>query len=95
MEIPVRNNPETSYNAGPATGWTCSPLTSLAAADSKLEPFQPYLQERLQAGVWNARVLLRELRAGLRGRIRATHRLAAAAPTNGTGECCLRTPSRS
>lgn len=29
---------------------------------SKLESFKPYLQERLQAGVWNARVLLRELR---------------------------------
>ncbi|MGH9628543.1 MAG: IS21 family transposase, partial [Bryobacteraceae bacterium] len=29
---------------------------------SKLEPFQPYLRERLQAGVWNAQVLLRELR---------------------------------
>jgi transposase len=29
---------------------------------SKLEPFKPYLQERLQAGVWNAQVLLRELR---------------------------------
>jgi transposase len=29
---------------------------------SKLEPFQPYLKERLQAGVWNAQVLLRELR---------------------------------
>jgi transposase len=28
----------------------------------KLETFKPYLQERLQAGVWNARVLLRELR---------------------------------
>lgn len=28
----------------------------------KLAPFQPYLQERMQAGVWNARVLLRELR---------------------------------
>lgn len=28
----------------------------------KLEPFEPYLQERMQAGVWNARVLLRELR---------------------------------
>ena len=27
----------------------------------KLEPFKPYLKERLQAGVWNARVLLREL----------------------------------
>ncbi len=28
----------------------------------KLDPFKPYLQERLQAGVWNARVLLRELK---------------------------------
>jgi transposase len=33
-----------------------------AAPDSKLEPFKGYLGERLQAGVWNARVLLRELR---------------------------------
>jgi transposase len=31
-------------------------------AASKLEPFKPYLKERLQAGVWNAQVLLRELR---------------------------------
>jgi len=29
---------------------------------SKLEPFQPYLQERLSAGVWNAVVLLSELK---------------------------------
>ena len=29
---------------------------------SKLEPFKPYLKERLLAGVWNAQVLLRELR---------------------------------
>lgn len=29
---------------------------------SKLDGFKPYLQERLAAGVWNARVLLRELR---------------------------------
>jgi transposase len=28
---------------------------------SKLDGFKPYLQERLAAGVWNARVLLREL----------------------------------
>lgn len=28
----------------------------------KLDPFKPYLQERLQAGVWNGRVLLRELK---------------------------------
>lgn len=33
------------------------------AAASKLDPFKAYLQERLQAGVWNARVLLRELRS--------------------------------
>ena len=32
------------------------------AEQSKLEAFKPYLRERLQAGVWNARVLLRELR---------------------------------
>jgi transposase len=29
----------------------------------KLEPFKVYLRERLQVGVWNARVLLRELRS--------------------------------
>jgi transposase len=29
---------------------------------SKLEPFKPYLKDRLKAGVWNAQVLLRELR---------------------------------
>src|SRR6516162_6681804 len=28
----------------------------------KLDAFKPYLEERLRAGVWNARVLLRELR---------------------------------
>jgi hypothetical protein len=33
-----------------------------AASPSKLEPFKPYLKERLQAGVWNAQVLFRELR---------------------------------
>ena len=32
------------------------------AQAGKLEPFKPYLKERLQAGVWNAQVLLRELR---------------------------------
>jgi transposase len=32
------------------------------AQPSKLDPFKSYLQERLGAGVWNARVLLRELR---------------------------------
>jgi hypothetical protein len=29
---------------------------------SKLDPYKPYLEERLGAGVWNARVLWRELR---------------------------------
>lgn len=33
-----------------------------ASPPSKLDPFKPYLEERLQAGVWNAQVLLRELR---------------------------------
>ncbi len=32
-------------------------------APSKLDAFKPYLDERLKAGVWNAQVLLRELRA--------------------------------
>jgi len=30
---------------------------------SKLDAFKPYIEERLKAGVWNAQVLLRELRA--------------------------------
>ena len=33
------------------------------AAPSKLDAFKSYLDERLKAGVWNAQVLLRELRA--------------------------------
>src|SRR5438552_17106846 len=33
-----------------------------SAPPSKLDAFKPYLEERLRAGVWNARVLLRELR---------------------------------
>ena len=32
-------------------------------APSKLDAFKPYVDERLKAGVWNAQVLLRELRA--------------------------------
>lgn len=32
-----------------------------AVRASKLDPFQPYIEQRLQAGVWNAQVLLREL----------------------------------
>ena len=33
------------------------------ARPSKLDGFKPYIEERLKAGVWNAQVLLRELRA--------------------------------
>jgi len=33
-----------------------------APQSSKLDPFKPYLEERLSAGVWNGQVLLRELR---------------------------------
>src|SRR5256884_2307357 len=33
-----------------------------SAPPSKLDAFKPYLEERLRSGVWNARVLLRELR---------------------------------
>ena len=33
-----------------------------APQPSKLDSFKPYIDERLSAGVWNARVLLRELR---------------------------------
>jgi transposase len=32
------------------------------AQASKLDPFKPYLEERMRAGVWNACALLRELR---------------------------------
>ena len=32
------------------------------AASSKLDPHKPYLADRLKAGVWNAQVLLREIR---------------------------------
>src|SRR2546429_4575697 len=33
-----------------------------SAPPSKLDAFKPYLEDQLRAGVWNARVLLRELR---------------------------------
>ena len=33
-----------------------------AARPSKLDAHKPYLQDRMKAGVWNAQVLLRELR---------------------------------
>lgn len=34
-----------------------------AARPSKLDAYKPYLQDRMKSGVWNAQVLLRELRA--------------------------------
>ena len=34
------------------------------AQPNKLDAFKPYLEEQMHAGVWNARVLLRELREG-------------------------------
>ena len=33
-----------------------------SARPSKLDPYKPFVEERLDAGVWNAVVLLRELR---------------------------------
>ena len=30
---------------------------------SKLDAFKPYIEERMKAGVWNAQVLLRDMRA--------------------------------
>jgi transposase len=41
-----------------------------AKQPGKLDRFKPYLEERMRAGVWNARVLLRELRErGYSGRV--------------------------
>ena len=57
----------TGYDRGTITRYLLGPTGKpnygpRPAPVSKLEPFKPYLQERLQAGVWNAQVLLRELR---------------------------------
>jgi transposase len=42
---------------------TTQPVYSVRPSETgKLEAFKPYLNERLKAGVWNAQVLLRELR---------------------------------
>jgi len=51
---------------------------------SKLDAFRPYLEERLKAGVWNAAVLLRELRAqNYTGGYTDSEGLAAAAARGG------------
>jgi hypothetical protein len=44
---------------------------------SKLDPFKPYLMDRTRAGVWNARVLSRELQARLYQRLHDSRGLAA------------------
>lgn len=55
------------------------------AAASKLEPFKPYLSERMQAGVWNAQVLLRELRERNYGGLYDSEGLAKATTGVGAG----------
>src|SRR3989442_1336724 len=60
------------------------------AQASKLDPFKPYLEERMRAGGWNARVLLRELRErdytggypNLNGLVPPGGQEGAAAPTS-------------
>ncbi len=49
------------YLLRPAGRPVYGPRPAVAPA-SRLEPFKGYLNERLRAGVWNAQVLLRELR---------------------------------
>jgi transposase len=55
------------YLAAPASRPAYGPRVPVP---SKVEPFKAYLKERLRAGVWNARVLLREL--GERGYMACT-----------------------
>jgi len=53
----------TGYDPRPSGNIYCSPkYAPRTAPPSKLEEFKPYLAERLKAGVWNAQVLLRELK---------------------------------
>lgn len=50
------------------------------ARPSKLDAFKAYIEERLKAGVWNAQVLLRELRArGFTGGYAIFEKLVASA----------------
>jgi transposase len=50
---------------------------------SKLEAFRAYLHERMQAGVWNGRVLLRELRERVMQADTRFSRLAATETASG------------
>ena len=57
----------TGYSRGTISKYLLEPTSRPVygprpTAVGKLDPFKPYLNERLQAGVWNAGVLLRELR---------------------------------
>jgi hypothetical protein len=56
--IRSQNDSQVSAEAGRDTCVGTRP-----ARPSKLDAFKPYIEERLKAGVWNAQVLLRELRA--------------------------------
>jgi transposase len=54
------------------------------APPSKLDSFKPFLEDRLKAGVWNAQVLLRELRErGYNGGYTILKRLVAPATRGG------------
>jgi transposase len=44
---------------------------------SILDSYKPHLEQRLQAGVWNARAAARAARARLTGRLHGADRLAA------------------
>ena len=46
----------------PATAPAYGPRQAGTRKPGKLDPFKEYLSDRLKAGVWNARVLLREIR---------------------------------
>jgi transposase len=62
-----------------------------AARPSKLDLHKPFLQERLTAGVWNAQVLLREIRQrGYGGGYTISEGLAA--PATSGGACGGRPP---
>ena len=64
-----------------------------SAPPSKLDAFKPYLEERMRSGVWNARVLLRELRERTYARrLHHSDGLVAAATQRGTnrGRAALR-----